>query len=447
MYSIEEEGSDVHPSAPAIGLYVARIGTYPLLSKDREAEISTRLQRHIAERRRLIEASPFMWKEIRAWAELMDLGEMTSKELMPRGRRTGRELAGMARRVRGAARFLAKAEARRRGLEAAISRSKHGSPARSRLEAKLKSLLEGSHVRTAALDLHRKKVDRVANKILGLAETLRRSRSKTERRRLSRSLPVSPDELFRLDAELRRLDARVAEDHTTMVESNLRLVVSIAKTHRGPGMDISDLVQEGTLGLMRAAEKFDPNRGARFATYATLWIMQAVRRAIADKSLLVRVPSNVQERAAKARKFARRYELEHGRAPDLLELAKAAHVPAAKLAESLEASKEMVSLSSPGPDEEGDLERVLAETQAPSVADAVDATMRRSEVERVLASLEPREAEVLRHRYGMCAEGSCSRAELGRSFGLSPERVRQIEVEAIAKLRTSPALAGLRDYA
>jgi RNA polymerase primary sigma factor len=259
---------------------------------------------------------------------------------------------------------------------------------------------------------------------------------------------MSGKELDLLGRRIDELDAAIAAGKERMLEANLRLVLSIAKNRRHHGMEIGDLVQEGALGLLNAATKFDYRRGFKFSTYASWWILQSINRAINDKASIIRLPAHLHERLGKVRAAVRRFEERNDRAPDPGEISAGVRLSPEQVHETLGAAPAMLSLSTDlGPDEGMSLESVLSDPLEPSVHDKTDAVMRRQEVEKCLARLKPTEAEVLRQRFGLTARLPATLDEVGRSIGVSRERVRQIELQAIVKLRTGPDHRMLADYA
>ena len=301
------------------------------------------------------------------------------------------------------------------------------------------------------ISLYLKEVSRIplltAEDEIELARMMRRG--ERAQRKLARASADSTNHTLS-EAEVRKLQQQVEageEARKKLTRANSRLVISMAKKYIGQGVPFLDLIQEGNMGLMKAVEKFDHQRGHKFSTYATWWIRQSITRAIADQGRTIRVPVHMNDRIRRLYRVSRRLEQELGREPTVEELAEEMGLSPEKVERIIEISQRPLSLEKPvGEEKDSELGEFIEAQDVPDPDDEATRELLREDIEELLTSLTPREARVLALRYGLMDGHSYTLKEVGEKFGLTRERIRQIENEALQRLRHPQRSRKLRDY-
>ena len=268
-----------------------------------------------------------------------------------------------------------------------------------------------------------------------------------ERGRMAREELAKGKVSMRRRTELRRLieDGWAAREH--LITANSRLVISVAKKYMGRGVPFLDLIQEGNIGLIRATKKFDYRRGHKFSTYATWWIRQAVTRAIADQGRTIRVPVHMGDQINKLLRVQHQLTQRLGREPSVEELADALEVPPKKVENMIQVARRPLSLETPTDDEEDSvLGDFIEDDEAPPPDDTATYNLLREHLGEVMNGLPPREVRILQLRYGLLDGQAYTLEEVGRKMGVTRERVRQIEAQALSRLRHPTIRRKLRDY-
>jgi RNA polymerase primary sigma factor len=295
------------------------------------------------------------------------------------------------------------------------------------------------------VDKHIRAKRKHSSALLRLKEDIQRAQKRLQK--IEQSTILTIGEIKDINREISLGEAQARRAKKEMVEANLRLVISIAKKYTTRGLQFLDLIQEGNIGLMKAVDKFEYRRGYKFSTYATWWIRQAITRSIADQARTIRIPVHMIETINKLNRISRQMLQEMGREPTPEELAQRMEMPEDKVRKVLKIAKEPISMETPiGDDEDSHLGDFIEDSSASSPIDSATDEGLRETTHAVLAGLTPREAKVLRMRFGIDMNTDHTLEEVGKQFDVTRERIRQIEAKALRKLRHPSRSDQLRSF-
>lgn len=315
-----------------------------------------------------------------------------------------------------------------------------------RLYNRLKrQVARGDTVRATAtlgeMNISFREIEKIIKKLVFALKQMEKG-SHAEREKLG----LSEEDLKDIGRRIEKEEAKVKTAKDELIKANLRLVVSIAKKYVNRGLTLLDLIQEGNIGLMKAADRYESGKGTKFSTYSTWWIRQRITRAILDQARTIRLPVHLIEESTRISRIYARYMREKGREPTADEVARIMGLSVVRVNEILRAIQEPVSLETPILSEEKELKDVIIDEKSVSPFKTLENTEASQRIEQVLSSLTEREEKIIRMRFGIGVSGEHTLEEVGRYFNLTRERIRQIEIKALKKLRHPARSKLLKEY-